>query len=147
MPTTFKKPTTKEQTTAKQSVTALREITSATKQGPTMMIRVEGKSLSVPTKAVKLLEKVLDQMALGNSVQVTSIETELTTQQAADLLNVSRPHLVKLLDTGKIPFRKVGSHRKVSLKDLQKYEADLKEIRRKGLDFLVKEAQEMGLGY
>lgn len=112
-----------------------------------MMIRVEGKSLSVPTKAVKLLEKVLDQMALGNSVQVTSIETELTTQQAADLLNVSRPHLVKLLDTGKIPFRKVGSHRKVSLKDLQKYEADLKEIRRKGLDFLVKEAQEMGLGY
>lgn len=147
MTTTAKRPTIKEQQTAKTSAATLKEITEASGSATTLVFQVEGKSISVPGRAVKLLEKVLEEMGEGNAVRIASVAHELTTQEAADHLNVSRPHLVKLLETGKIPFKKVGSHRKVLLEDVQKYESDLKEIRRKGLEFLVKEAQEMGLGY
>ncbi|MCZ8134292.1 MAG: helix-turn-helix domain-containing protein [Algoriphagus sp.] len=147
MAVTTKKTSHKEQNTARQSAATLKEITRAVTPGTTMMINVEGKSLTVPANALKLLEKVLDEMALGNKVEVTSVEKELTTQEAADLLNVSRPHLVKLLDTGKIPFQKVGSHRRVLLKDLQKYNTELRENRERSLQFLVDQAQELGLGY
>lgn len=68
--------------------------------------QVERKSIAMPGKAVKLLEKVLEQMAVGNTVEITSVSDELTTQEAADLLNVSRPHLIKLLETGKFRLKR-----------------------------------------
>lgn len=86
-------------------------------------------------------------MAVGNTVEITSVSAELTTQEAADLLNVSRPHLVKLLETGKIPFKKVGAHKRVMLEDIRKYDQHLREITRKNLELIAKEAQQMGLGY
>jgi len=147
MSVTLKKPTAIEQTTAKQAVATLKQITAASKPEAILILEVQGKVIPVPPTAVKLLEKLLDEMALGNSVEVTSVSQELTTQEAANLLQVSRPHLVKLLETGKIPSKKVGSHRRVRRADVLKYDSDLKEIRRKGLEFLAKEAQDMGLGY
>jgi excisionase family DNA binding protein len=147
MSVTPKKPTAAEQTTAKRSVATLKQITAASNPEAILNFEVEGSVISVPSSAVKLLEKVLDEMALGNAVEITSVEQELTTQEAADLLNVSRPHIIKLIESGKIPFRKVGSHRRVKQTDVIKYESELKELRRKGLEFLAKEAQEMGLGY
>ena len=147
MSATLKKPTAKEQHTAKQSLATLRQITAESRPEANLIFEVEGKSFAVPTKAVKLLEKVLDEMADGRTVEIATSAHELTTQEAAELLKVSRPHLVKLLEMGKIPHKKVGSHRRVKRTDVLKYESDLKEIRRKGLEFLAKEAQEMGLGY
>lgn len=147
MNTTPEKPTPEEQETAKESLTTLRKVNSAIKHQTSQLITVEGKSLLIPSTALRLLEKALDEMAAGNCVQITAIETELTTQQAADLLNVSRPHLVKLLDSGKIPFRKVGSHRKVTVKAIKKYEEELRRKRKEALQFLVDQAQEMGLGF
>lgn len=75
----------------------------------------------LPTPAFHLLLEMLEQMARGNLVAVTPIEADLTTQQAADLLGVSRPHLVKLLELGALPFRMVGSHRRVRLSDVTTY--------------------------
>ncbi|MCE7058124.1 helix-turn-helix domain-containing protein [Algoriphagus sp. AGSA1] len=147
MPTLIKKPTIKEQTAAKQSVEALRQITTSSKTNNSVVFEVGGKTIAVPRKAVMLFEKILDEMAGGRSVQITLVNEELTTQEAADLLQVSRPHLVKLLDTNKIPSKKVGSHRRVERKNVLKYESDLKAIRRKNLDLLAQEAQEMKLGY
>ena len=77
--------------------------------------------LTLPRSALRLLMSVLAELGQGNSVALTPIRAELTTQQAAELLGVSRPHLVKLLEQGALPFRKVGAHRRVKFSDLAAY--------------------------
>lgn len=132
---------------AKKSVATLEQITVNIKTDDSILFQIEGSSISLPKKAVILLQKILEAMAVGKSVEISSFSPELSTQEAADLLKVSRPHVVKLLETGKIPHKKVGKHRRVLLEDIKKYDFDLRETRRKNLDELTKEAQEMGLGY
>jgi excisionase family DNA binding protein len=146
MESVTKKLTAQQRVIAKKSHDSL-ELAIAKSETPTVIISLEKQNVELPRDAANLLVDILSKMANGDSVALTSIEEEITTQEAADLLQVSRPHLVKLLDTGKIPSKKVGSHRRVKRTDVLKYESDLKEIRRKGLEFLAKEAQEMGLGY
>lgn len=86
-------------------------------------------------------------MAEGKSLTLIPSDAELSTQQAADLLNVSRPHLVKLLEAGQIPFKKVGAHRRIELKDVLAYEEQQRAPRKDQLDFLSQQAQELNLGY
>lgn len=147
MPTFINEPTEADQKEAKKSVTTLERITVNTEVDSFLEFQIEGTSVSLPRKAVLLLQKILEAMAGGKSVEITSFSPELSTQEAADLLKVSRPHVVKLLEAGKIPHKKVGKHRRVLLEDIKKYDLELRETRRKNLDELTKEAQEMGLGY
>jgi excisionase family DNA binding protein len=84
-------------------------------------------------------------MSQGNGVSLIPIQAELTTQEAADMLNVSRPFVIKLLETGEIPYRKVGTHRRTHLKDAIAYKQQIDTERSKALDELVKQSQELGL--
>lgn len=101
----------------------------------------------LPTFALKLLGEILNEMAQGNTVGIAPIHAELTTQEGADMLNVSHPHFVKLLAEGKIPHSKIGSHRRIKLTDIMAYKYARDGASREAMAELTADAQELGLGY
>ena len=107
----------------------------------------EAEDLILPGYAINLLLAMLTEMSKGNAITVMPIHAELSTQETAELLNVSRPHLVDLLEQGKIPFRKVGTHRRILANDVFDYKQRIDEARFKALDDLAAQAQELGMGY
>jgi excisionase family DNA binding protein len=104
-------------------------------------------ALELPVEVLTLLREILAHMANGSAVTILPVEAELTTQQAAELLGVSRPYLVRLLEDGKIPFTKVGTHRRILAADVLGYKAGRRLQSKALLDELADEAQELDLGY
>ena len=98
----------------------------------------------MPEGLKRLLLDLLTQIARNEPVAIMPQEAQLTTKEAADLLGVSRPHLVKLLEQGEIPFTRVGKHRRVLLKDVLRYQ---ERAREEALNNLQRQAQELGLDY
>ena len=107
--------------------------------------RIGAETVDIPTPAVRLLREVLDQMAHGRGVALTPLHAELTTRQAAQLLQVSRTHLVQLLDGERIPCGRVGSHRRIRVEDILAYRRALESRRLDALDELTARDQELGL--
>ena len=99
----------------------------------------------IPTSAFRLLLSILTRMASGNAVQLIPQHAELTTQEAARLLNMSRPYVVRLLDEGRIPSHRTGTHRRVMLKDVMAFKAQHRSARSAALDRLSDLDQELGL--
>jgi len=97
---------------------------------------VPEQSITLPASAVRLLVRILSEMAEGNAVTLIPIHAELTTQQASQLLGVSRPFLIKLLEAGELKFRKVGTHRRITFSDLMEYKRKTDADRAKALDEL-----------
>lgn len=118
-------------------------------EGDVVKIKIEGKKgfLDIPKKALSLLFDIINTMADGKSITLIPSDSEISTQLAANLLKISRPHLIKLLEEGKIPFRKTGTHRRIEVNNLIKYQSKLQENRIGKLSFLAKQAQELNLGY
>lgn len=106
-------------------------------------VKLDGHDLILPREALALLRDLLANMAQGNAVTIVPMHAELTTQQAADLLNVSRPYFVGLLEAGMIPFRKVGTHRRVLYEDLIAYRKARDKESHELLDELTRQAQEL----
>lgn len=111
----------------------------------TVVDRGTGKEVSLPDAAVQAILKVLHEMGQGNVVSVTSIHAEISTQEAADLLNVSRTYLVKLVDENEIPSRKVGAQRRLMLTDVLAYKQEMYAKQLKGMQELVELSEELGL--
>ena len=103
--------------------------------------------IELPAGAVELLMHVLEAMAAGQGVTLIPQSAELTTVQAADVLNVSRPFLIKLLDQKAIPHRKVGKHRRVRMEDAMAYKNTVDREREQVLEQLTREAQTYDVGY
>ena len=118
------------------------------RRGKTVTIRAQADhraEVVVPMEALELFVRLLGELANGNAVTVVPVHAELTTQQAADLLHVSRPYLVKLLDDKKIPHRMVGTRRRVAFHDLMAFKRRDDAERKRIADDLAAEAQKLGL--
>ena len=110
-----------EQSLARESC---RRLSHFTKHNLRIRVADNDETITLPATAVRLLVETLKHLAAGQSVMLVPIQSELTTQEAADLLGVSRPFLIKQLLDGRIPYRKVGTHRRVQFKDLMAYKQE-----------------------
>lgn len=143
-------PTEHDRELARNSLKVLSAVFKPTEKGVEedhVEFLLDDQVVSLPASAVKMLLSLLDQMAKGNPVSLVPMHAELTTQQAADALNVSRPFLIKLLENGQLPFRKVGTHRRIYFADLMEYKRVNQEKRLEALAELQKIAQENDMGY
>lgn len=105
----------------------------------------KGETLRIPAPAVKMLVRILEEMARGNAMTLIPVHAELTTQEAADMLNISRPSLIQLLDGGKIEYRRIGTHRRVRFESLMAYQRKADAERRAALAELAAYDQEIGI--
>lgn len=103
--------------------------------------------LCLPSAVKTLLIHLLTEMSKGNAVTIIPVHAELTTQEAAAILNVSRPYLISLLKKGEIPFHKVGTHRRVKYSDLSTYKDRREHAREAAMQELADQAQELDMGY
>lgn len=145
-------PTEADALLAQASSRQLTKILSGTRKRKSLSFRMEPdggpeETIAVPLSAFKLLSDILTEMGQGNAVTLIPVHAELTTQEAADILNVSRPFLVEQLERGTISFRKVGTHRRILFQDLMAYKRHIDENRVKALEELATQAQDLKLGY
>jgi|ERR1700754_2583710 len=146
----IEKTTRKDQRIARASVDKLRKASQKLGQsGKSVEITLEHdhEILRLPGKAINLLSTIISNMAAGKSMAIILSDATIGTQEAADFLEVSRPHVVRLLEKGEIPFSKAGTHRRIKINDLVAYQKKMKATRRKQLSFLARQAQELNLGY
>lgn len=123
---------------ANQALTALR-------RRPRRFTLPDGTAMQLPKTAVDGLIEMLDAVAHGENATVVRSPREVTTQQAATVLNVSRPTIVRLIDDGELPARKVGSHRRILLSDLLTFRDKIVAERRAALEEMTRDAEELGL--
>jgi excisionase family DNA binding protein len=140
------KPSKEEQKTAMESynvlAATLKELHS---ENPEIEIEETEEKIKIPLNALKMLAEILKVTSQGNPISIVPIATEMTTQAAAELLGCSRPHLIKLLENGVIPFTNVGKHRRVMYCDIVDYKKKMKEDQKMRIIEMMKSDEELGL--
>jgi excisionase family DNA binding protein len=132
---------------ARESASELSRLLSEQPDADRASVKLDGHDLILPRQALLLLRDVLADLAQGNAVSIVPRHAEMTTQQAADILNVSRPYLIKLLESGVLNFTKVGTHRRVKFGELMAYRERIKRKSAEAMDELASIAQENDMGY
>lgn len=143
---TVRRPSKKEQEVAMASYDALEEMLKKLDDEVTEIeIEETEERLKIPLSALHFLAEILRVTSEGMPVSIVPVATELTTQKAADILGCSRPHLVKLLEEGKIPYTKVGKHRRVQFSHVMEYKKKQKEEQMQLLIEIMQDDEELGL--
>jgi excisionase family DNA binding protein len=145
-------PTAADAQLALESSRRLAEFVGQRRKGKSLAIRLGSggrveDTIAIPLSAARLLVDILAEMSKGNAVTLIPVHAELTTQQAAELLRVSRPFLIAELEKGAIPFRKVGKHRRIRFQDLMAYKTAIDKRRLQTLEELAAQAQDLDMGY
>jgi excisionase family DNA binding protein len=140
-------PSGRDAVLAREAIRALDESSAAETLLKICLVKPgkEAAALELPSAAIALLKELLKELAAGRAVTVVPIEAEITTQQAAEILNVSRPFVAGLIDKGKLPGRMVGAHRRVRLEDVLAYKRDSKTKAKAALKDMIAISQDLGL--
>lgn len=142
----IKRPSKIDQKVASESYDALAfAIEQITSDQPEIEIEEASEKIKIPLSALKLLGDILKAMGQGKLISLVPIATEVTTQAAAEILGCSRPHLVKLLEDGKIAFTKVGKHRRIKFEDVVRYKKQMKEHQKQNIIDIMNLDEETGL--
>lgn len=143
-----RKPSKLEQKVALESYSVLASAIQQIDPGQTEIeIEIEEtkEKIQIPLIALKLLGEILKAMSDGKPISIVPVATEVTTQQAAEIIGCSRPHIVKLLEEGKIAYTKVGKHRRIKFEDVAKYKEQLKKDQKQHLIDIMNSDEEIGL--
>ena len=142
----IRKPSKHDQRIASESYSALASVLSQiSSEQPAIEIDVTSEKIKIPLSALKLLGDILKAMSQGKLISLVPLATEVTTQAAAELLGCSRPHLVKLLEDGKIAFTKVGKHRRIRFDDVLNYRQQMKDQQKKHIIDIMNFDEEKGM--
>lgn len=142
----IKKPTKEEQRAAMESYDALAAtLEQLHSENPEIEIEETEEKIRIPISALKLLAKILKEISQGRPISIVPVATEMTTQAAAELLGCSRPHVVKLLEEGKIEYTKVGKHRRIKYEDVVKYQKEIKAKQKRIISETMELDEESGL--
>lgn len=142
----IRKPSKLDQKIASESYNALASvIEQINSEQPEIEIEETSEKIKIPLSALRLLGDILKAMGQGKLISIVPVATEVTTQAAAEILGCSRPHLVKLLEDGMIPFTKVGKHRRIQFADIVKYKEQMKEKQKQNIIDIMNSDEETGL--
>jgi excisionase family DNA binding protein len=142
----IERPSKEEQRTAMQSYDVLASALEQIKSDfPEIEIEETKERIKIPQRVLQLLAKILKETSQGKPVTIVPLATEMTTQAAAELLGCSRPHFIKLLESGVIGFTKVGRHRRIRYQDVLEYKRKMKLEQRKLISEIMKSDEELGL--
>lgn len=140
------RPSKEEQLAAMESYDALSAVLNELKDNnPEIEIEETQEKLRIPLTALKLLAEILRETGQGRPISIVPIATEVTTQSAAEILGCSRPHIVKLLESGKIKFTKIGKHRRIKYEDIISYKQEMKTEQERLISQLMETDEEMGM--
>lgn len=142
----IKKPSKEEQIAAMESYDALvASLEKLHSKNPEIEIEETEEKIRIPLSALKLLAKILKEISQGKPISIVPVATEMTTQAAAELLGCSRPHVVKLLEEGKIEYTKVGKHRRIKYEDVLNYKKKIKSKQKRLIREIMELDEETGL--
>ena len=142
----IRRPSKHDQKVAGESYSALASVIEQIhSEQPEIEIEETSEKIKIPLSALKLLGDILKAMGQGKLISIVPVATEMTTQAAAEFLGCSRPHLVKLLEEGKIPFTKVGKHRRIRFDDIVQYKNKMKEQQKQNIIDIMNFDEEKGL--
>lgn len=140
------KPTKQDQKAALESYDDLiLKLNTIKNENPEIEIEETEEKIRIPLSALKLLANILKEMSQGKPISIVPVATEVTTQAAAEMLGCSRPHIVKLLETGKIPFTKVGKHRRIKYEDIISYRKEMKAEQARIISEIMENDEKDGL--